>query len=188
MVKIAFICEGETEFIIVTSPSFRNFLQSNNLESVKEIDATGNGNLLRHNIIPFDEACKAAGAEKIIVLCDLENYPCFTERKQSIDSGLPHIHVIAKRQIEAWFLADKEVMSSLLKHNFSEADPEAIEVPFDRIDSLCKLHIQRGVGSSKIKFAKRMVGLGFDITKAANHTNCSSAKYFIDKVLSLKGD
>ena len=181
MVKIAFICEGETEFIVVTSPTFKNFLQSNNLESVKEIDATGNGNLLPHNIVPFDKACKAAGAEKIIVLCDLENYPCFTDRKQSIDSGLTHIHVIAKRQIEAWFLADSEVMSSLLKHNFNETYPEAIEVPFHRIDSLYQKHTQRGIGSSKLKFAKRMVRHGFDVTKAANHPNCSSAKYFIDK-------
>ena len=50
MVKIGFVCEGETEKLINESDRFRQFLFDNNCELLKVIDATGNGNLLPKHI------------------------------------------------------------------------------------------------------------------------------------------
>jgi hypothetical protein len=66
MVKVGFICEGETEKIIVDSADFKNILASKNLQLVNALDATGNGNLLPKNITPFIESLKDVGAEKTI--------------------------------------------------------------------------------------------------------------------------
>jgi hypothetical protein len=68
MVRIGFICEGETEKIIVESEGFRKGLLDLNLEFVKAIDATGNGNLLPKNIAAFIHNLEREGAEKVLIL------------------------------------------------------------------------------------------------------------------------
>jgi hypothetical protein len=45
--------------------------------------------------------------------------------------------------------------------------------------------IAKGTGGKK-KLINILLGLGIDIHQAAAHPNCPSAKYFIDKLSSLK--
>ena len=68
MVKIGFICEGVTEQILLQSDSFKQFLQSINLESVLVIDAKGAGNLLPHNISGYVARLEKEEAEQILIL------------------------------------------------------------------------------------------------------------------------
>ena len=86
MVKIGFICEGETEKIIVESENFQQFLLQNNFEFVNAIDATGNGNLLPKNIQPFIKILKDDGAEIIFILTDLDIDKCITNTKERINA------------------------------------------------------------------------------------------------------
>lgn len=186
MVKVAFICEGETEVVLVSSEQFKNYLSTLELENVLTIDANGNGNLLPVNINKHHDACIDKGAEHIIVLCDLENFPCYSERKQKLEAGLNHIHVIAKRKIESWFLADDLSMSALLRKNFHSDYSENIPDPINEINALCKTFLNRGIGISKVKFANKMLNLNFDIQRSAFHPNCPSANYFIKKIKALQ--
>ncbi len=79
MVKLGFICEGETEKIIIESLAFREFLLANNFQLVKAFDATGNGNLLPENITPMVKNLLDEGAEKIFIITDLDEDTCITK-------------------------------------------------------------------------------------------------------------
>jgi predicted regulator of Ras-like GTPase activity (Roadblock/LC7/MglB family) len=46
MVKVGFICEGETEKLIIESEAFKILLLKAGLQLILAIDAEGNGNLL----------------------------------------------------------------------------------------------------------------------------------------------
>lgn len=79
-------------------------------------------------------------------------------------------------------LADTEAMKSFLNvDNFIEELPECTEkMPQERIWELAIKYINRGIGSSKPMFVKKMLRLGFSIENSANHPNCPSAKAMID--------
>jgi hypothetical protein len=115
MVNIGFICEGETEKLIIESDRFKQFLFDNNCELIKVIDATGNGNLLPKNISPFIQILNDEGAQKIFILTDLDIDVCITQTKQRINAPDGVIVIIAVQQIESWFLADSETLSIILE-------------------------------------------------------------------------
>lgn len=116
MVKVGFICEGKTEKKIVESPKFQNYLSTIGVAAVGEIrDAGGNGNLLPQNLIKFVTPLREKGAEKIVIVTDLDQDACITLTKNRIDSGENRIVIVAVIQAEAWFLADSFTLSTLLK-------------------------------------------------------------------------
>ncbi len=182
MVKVGFICEGDTEKIIVSSTNFKNILASNNLELVKAIDATGNGNLLPKNIMPFIESLKDEGAENIFILTDLDTDLCITKTKERINAPNTIIVVISIKQIEAWFLADTSTLSKIFKTKFYIDLPEAENNPREKLKEIFIKETGRGFGDSKPRFAKWMVQEGFSILNAAQHPNCNSAKYLMNKL------
>ena len=70
---------------------------------------------------------------------------------------------------------------------FFETHPEeTLGMPWDRLKQI-GVSAGRGPGS-KVSFAKRFLRHhGFTIAAAAEHPNCPSARYFVDKVVNLGG-
>lgn len=189
MVKIGFVCEGFTEQILLLSENFQQFLASINLHLVNVINATGSGNLLPHNISGYIESLEKDGAEEIFIFTDLDNDICITKTKERIQAREKDIVIIAVKKIEAWFLANDSAMRILLSNSdFSYLFPENETEPFETINSLLVKHKGRGVGkksAGKIKLVHKLLELGFEITESAKHSNCYSAKYFIDKLTHI---
>ena len=185
MVKVGFICEGETEKIIVDSGDFKNILAANNLQLVNAIDATGNGNLLPKNINPFIESLKDDGAEKIFILTDLDKDVCLTKTKERISALETVIVVIAVKQIEGWFLADSATLSKIFAKDFLFEFPENENAPREKLREIFINEMGRGIIPSKPGFAKWFIKEGFSILKATQHPNCNSAKYLLSKLRHL---
>jgi hypothetical protein len=189
MVKVGFICEGFTEFILIQSPVFKEFLTEYNITLVNVINAQGAANLLPHNITAYIGLLEKAGAEKIIILTDLDADVCITKTKERIAARAEDIVIIAVKQIEAWFLACTSTMRLLLNNAvFTFEYPEEEENPFEKIHTLLIEHTGRGTGpkgAGKIKLVKRLLDLGLDLSQAAAHKACPSARYFIEKMKSL---
>ncbi len=173
MVKIGFICEGETEQILLLSDNFQLYLSSIHLHSVRVINACGSGNLLPHNINGYIESLEKAGADKIFILTDLDEDICISKTKARIKAREQDVVVIAVKKIEAWFLANNAGMQALLKNNhFTFPAPEAENNPFETINSLLVQHMGRGMGKTsagKIKLVKKLIEIGFQLPESANH-------------------
>ncbi len=182
MVKIGFICEGETEKIIVESENFQILLQENNLQLVNAIDASGNGNLLPKNIQPFIKILKDDGAEKIFILTDLDVDKCISKTKKRVNAPEGIVVIISVKQIEAWFLADSKMLSSIFKRNYAFENPEKETYPREKLKEIFLEKTGRGIGDNKPIFAKRMIRQGFSVLSATQHINCNSAKYFLEKL------
>lgn len=187
MVKMGFIVEGDTEKILLESQDFKNVITELKADYIPEIiNAEGNGNLLPKNIQKYISILLAKGATKIIVLTDLDNDSCVTETKNRINLHSDQICIVSKKKIESWFLADTEALKIFIASNITVFEnPEDIENPFDEIKRLKITKIGRGFVNSKRYLANAMVANGFSIIKAASHPNCSSAKYFINKLTEL---
>ena len=185
MVKVGFICEGDTEKLVIESPKFQELLKQLEIACVSPvIDAKGNGNLLPDKIEPFRTILMENGAEKIIVLTDLDQDSCITLTRNRIMEKENQAIIVSVKEIEAWFLADSITMSSLLRESFHTEQPEFESDAFHKIKTLSQEKTNRGIGT-KPRLAKRIIGLGFSVENAANHPNCPSAKYFIEKLKSV---
>ncbi len=185
MVKVGFICEGETEKIFIDSLNFKYILTANNLQLVNAIDASGNGNLQPKNIKPFIASLKDDGAEKFFILTDLDEDVCITKTKERIYAPEDVVVIIAVKQIEAWFLADSITLSNIFQKEFLFNYPENENNPFEKLKEIFVTHTNRGIGTSKPRFAKRMINEGFNILNAAMHTKCDSSKYLINKLILI---
>ncbi len=191
MVKIGFICEGATEAILLQSKAFQNILSTLNLYAVNVINADGCGNLLPHNIEGYIHSLERAGATKIVILTDLDTDACVTLTKERISARPQDIVIVARKQIEAWFLACTTSMQKLLNDTaFNFATPEQEANPFKTINNLLLNKTGRGLGlgqtGAKIRLIRRFLALNLDIQEAAKHPACPSARYLIDKLTSLK--
>lgn len=186
MVKVGFIVEGETEKLIIDSEGFQALLAELNIECVSEaINASGNGNLLPHNIIPFRETLKDLEAEYIIILTDKDNDACITMTRQRVTERENQIIIVAVQQIESWFLADSHTLSTMTEPDFVFEFPESESVPFETIGNLIVTKTGRGIGTRKTRFALNFLRNGFSFQRAAQHPNCHSAAYFLNKLHSL---
>lgn len=186
MVKVGFICEGDCEKFMLDSPAFQQILVDNNIQFVTAINAAGNGNLLPKYLENYRSLLKAQGAEKIFIIADLETDPCFTTAKSRIGALSGEIVVIARKQFEAWILADNNLMEFLTKEPGSSFEfPENEEVPFQTIRKIVLEKAGQGVGTTKTIFSKRAIHWGFSIENAAKHPNCPSANYFLNQLVAL---
>lgn len=186
MVKVGFICEGDCEKFMLDSEAFQQILVKNNIQFIGAINAAGNGNLLPKYLESFREVLKAKGAEKIIIVADLETDPCFTTAKARIAASPEDVVVIVRKQFEAWILADNNLMQFLTKElGYSFETPENEQVPFQAIREIVQLKTGQGVGPTKTIFCKRAIRWGFSIENAAKHPNCPSANYFLNQLVAL---
>lgn len=187
MVKLGIIAEGDTETTFLKyNQSFQLLLQNLNIELVKVIDGEGGG-LLSVSLINSKKAIlKDAGANKTIILTDLDELPDFETKKSQLDLSEIEAVIISRKAFEAWFLAETTCIRIAI--NLPEyycENPEEITNPFEEIK---RLSIQnrngRGYGSKPL-LAKKMNTLGFDILKVSTHINCPSALYFINKLKKI---
>ena len=188
MVKIGFICEGDTEQILLESSPFKQFLKSINIESLPVINAQGSGNLLPHNISPYITLLEKQGAEKIVIVTDLDEDVCITKTKQRISARPQDTVIVAVKQVESWFLACSFTMRAFLRQpGFSYSKPEDENIPFETVNNLMITHLGEGIGraAGKIKLINRLLDYGLDITQAADHSNCPSAQYFVNKLTEI---
>ncbi|WP_367154348.1 hypothetical protein [Methylomonas sp. HYX-M1] len=114
--------------------------------------------------------------------------PCISKRKEIIGNDNIDLVVIARKAIESWFLADTEAMKSWTKQGrFFEEYPEQMpSMPWGRLKEIGLQTIGRGPGSSKIAFADRFIKHhNFSVVRAAQHPNCPSAGYFVEKLKLL---
>ncbi len=190
MVKIGFLVEGDTEKKIILSDNFKSYCQSQNIEILPSIlPAKGQrGKDIFKNkekIDAYIQILRDNGAEYIFVIRDLEDLTCVVEAKNEIASDEVN-KIIVVKAIESWFLADTKAISSYLEQDSFYHDlPESIEKPFDYLKQQSIEIKKRGI-SDKLIFAGIILKNGFSIENAAKHPNCPSAKYFLEKLKSLK--
>jgi hypothetical protein len=185
VVKIGFIVEGASEKKVLDSVAFREFLKKEKIDFVADvIDAKGGGQMLPHNREKHVSRLKGKGATHIVILTDKENDPCFTSVKNRISPQKGEIVLISAKALEAWFLADSDTVSTILRKQFKFQSPENTDgKPYDAIKN--EFSKNGKDFDTKLILADRMIRNGFTIEKAAAHTNCPSAKYFLKKLKEL---
>lgn len=189
MVKLGFIVEGETEKVFIESQQFKNFATKHGLEICSPvIDANGGGNLLPDNIKESVLILQNASVDHIIILTDLEREPTVATVKTRLTSEHIQLIFVAVKAFEAWLLADTQALRKWLKNEdvFIESPETTPDMPWECLKALAKELNARGPGSNKRAFAKQMCQHhGFDLSHAADHPACPSAKEFHDELLKL---
>lgn len=183
MVNIGLVVEGHSEKIFVESDNFIDFCNSLNINIVDTYNASGNGNLCSTNIKPLLDNLKAkhTNIDITLVLADLDPEicaPCITRRKERIGNHADYI-VIARNAIEAWFLADNELLSNLFGTSISNQisiNCEQCENPFGKLKELNTTYNGRGLRNKK-QFIRRNIE-NLDLYRAAE--NSASAQYLIN--------
>lgn len=183
--KLAFIGEGDTDVMVIKSQKFQKILEDHGFDFVGARDAGGRGNLEKDNGI-VDSLVKDLlknGAEKIMIITDLETYPCISAAKDSIFTfSLRQEIIIISKALEAWFLADSNTLSKILRNERSYILPEkTINTPFDEIAQLF-IEVRLKPVKSKVRLTNRFIHHGFDLMNASNHPNCNSSRYLIRKL------
>jgi hypothetical protein len=183
LVKVAFIVEGATEKVLVDSSGFRAWCGLLGIEIAEPvIDAKGGGNLLPEYVDAYLDQLRGASPDKIVVMTDLETSPDpALVRERIAHAGLDHVF-IAVKAVEAWFLADSMALARWLERDHVETAPEETEgMPWNRLKELAVKFGVRGPGASKPVFAKRFTyQYGFELTRAAEHPQCPSARELRD--------
>ena len=190
MVTVGFVVEGASEKRLVESELFRKWLREDcNLEVVKPVVDAG-GKMDRDHIGAFVKNLKKiANPDKIVVLADLDpdnRVPCVEKRKELIGSQGIDLVAIARKAMESWFLADTEAMRRWLGDDtFCEVAPETLAgMPWDRLK---ELRDKKGSGpGTKVRFSKKFIRKHkFDVRRAAQHAQCPSARYFLERLCAL---
>ncbi len=193
MVTVGFVVEGASDKRLVENELFRKWLREDcNLKVVDPVvDATGNGNMCSRNIETFVKNLRMiANPNKVVVLADLDPdtcAPCVQKRKEIIGCQGIDLVVIAKKAMESWFLADTKAMHQWLGNDtFYETHPETLdEMPWDRLKKL-RTQKGRGPGATRLSFARKFIrDHGFDVRRAAEHSHCPSARYFVERLCAL---
>lgn len=190
MVKVGFIVEGGAEKIILESEKFKKFLEKCNIQTLGIFNAKGEGNfkVKSEKIVQFFKIFHDRKADHIVIWTDKEDDPCITCTLDSIYAfdQKKQINLISARALESWFLADSKALSRIFNKDFHHDSPEIIHrKPFDEIKDLFIEYTGRGISKSRNRLANKMISNGFSIKAAAQHPQCKSAKYFLDKLKSL---
>ena len=190
MVTVGFVVEGASEKRLVESELFRKWLREDcNLEVVDPVVDAG-GKMDSVHIRTFVRNLKKiANPDKMVVLADLDpdnRVPCVEKRKKLIGSQDIDLVAIAKKAMESWFLADTEAIRRWLDDDtFCEVNPETLTgKPWDRLREL-RDKKGRGPGTKGSFPRKFILRHGFDVRRAAQHANCPSANYFVERLCAL---
>ena len=185
--KLGFIVEGDTEKILLESADFLSFLERLSLDYVPQvINAQGNGNFLPKHRESYSQILQDRGANLIIILTDLDEDKCITLTKQRIDPGPIERVFISVKAIEAWFLADSIAMQSLLGDpRLHQAGVESISQPYEHMRTLAQQKTGRGLPEKPVLARRLSRQHGFSIPRAAQHPDCHSARYFVQKLEEL---
>lgn len=185
MVKIGLIVEGDSERIVLKHEWFTDFLLKNDIELAGDvINLGGKGNLNTARMETQVQLLRDQGAERVFVLRDMDDAPCLTAVKQEVYQASDVKVCVAVKELEAWFLADSETLTTIFQVDFMFSFPEIENSPLETLKRLRLQHQKTGISDKKL-FAKMMVREGFTIERAAAHPNCPSARYFLTKLTEL---
>ena len=115
--------------------------------------------------------------------CPLETIKKRTKKIKGYKKPSNHIFVIAIKEIESWFLADKSAMKKLKIAN--NRNPEKVKEPYEKLEALLNKNKKRKISIGKPAMAKKFIDAGFSIENATKNQNCTSAKYFLKKLKEL---
>ncbi len=187
MVKVGFICEGQTEEIILKSEKFQKLLKKLNLVFVKSINVKGNGQLLPKNILGYSKQLK--GAWKIFILTDSDKVSVEKVYERIKPDPKLHILVVAVKKIESWFLSNNDALQKIAGITYSDyiqqvksskplpSNVEELGNPFDQLKNIMTENIKvRAL--DKLDVANMFINNDFDIQKS----DCESAQFFIKKL------
>ncbi len=197
MVTIGFLVEGDSEAILLKSDSFQAYLHSLNLVCNTDLvinaksksylyHPTGDFSKLELRVSGWLLSLEDKGAEKIFILLDMDNSDAsYTIFKSKVCSRPVDIIIVAKQELEAWYLADTIALRKFLAADIDAIlHPENYLEPLEELKKLRLLYQKRGVSDKKV-LTKNMLANGFSLESAAIHPNCPSATYFRDKLLSV---
>lgn len=185
MVKIGLLVEGHCEEMILSSDAFTRFLTDCGLKLVDRIiNVRGKNNLNTSVAHSQAQILRDQGAQWIVVLRDLDELENKEAARKEVIDGDDVLVYVAIKELEAWFLADSETISKIFKTNFFHEWPEQEVKPIDHLKALSMRYRDRGI-DDKRKFTNLMLNNGFTVENAANHPNCPSARYFLDKLKTL---
>ena len=114
--------------------------------------------------------------------------PCIKKRKAIIGMEGIDLVAIARKALKSWFLADTEAMRRWAGcHKFFEPYPEATEgMPWERLKEIgSRTSTGRGPGKNKVIFERKFIRRHFRIKRAAEHPDCPSARYFVERLRAL---
>ena len=186
MVKIGFVVEDDAMRLIIESTAFTQFLESLGIEPVGVFSADGR-DWFRHKnekIKSFMMIFQQREADFIYFLMDLEADSCITISKDKIYKYTDNqVSIIVVKAIESWFLADSKTLSSIFNQEYYYSNPELMEAaPFDILREEFISLTGRGIGKRRNLHTKMMISNGFSVVNSASHTECRSAKYFINSL------
>ncbi len=182
MVRLGIICEGESETIILNGENFKNLLNSYNIALIS-VQETGSINQFFEDRFESHRAFMLTlGVDFIIALIDLDKEPCLVVHKNKVNIIENEVVVVAVKEFESWYLADSDALYRAFNKEICVINPESIQEPLKEI---VVINNGKGFGGSKPFLAKKMLRANFSIENAANHPNCPSARYFINKLQSL---
>ncbi len=189
MVKVGFVVEGSSEKRLIDSANFHALCASYGIEICKPIIVIGGIGDGGCDITGFIRDCRSqAHPDQVLVLVDLENAPCFQECKANL-GGIETADtiVIARRTLEAWFMADIEAFARWVQGKISIPFPELEQNNFALLKTLEKILDIRGPGVNHESFAKTMLNSKYDFSleRAARHPHCPSAQYFLTALQRL---
>jgi hypothetical protein len=180
MVKVSFIVEGDVEKILVDALGSW-FKEKGIMKVGPVINVRGGGNLCPNNLNVYIDQAKVYHPQKILILTDLECDTCVTQTKKRVGDCDECVVIVARKAIEAWFLADTVLLENLFKGRVERIEePEKTDsMPFDILRQLLIERTGRGV--SKKMLARQSVKY-FSPERAASHPNCQSVAYFVRKI------
>ena len=186
MVKIGFVVEDDAMRLVIESMSFTHIIESLGIESVGVFSADGR-DWFRHKnekINSFMMIFQQSGADYIYFLMDLEDDSCITLSKKKIYKYSDNqVSIVVVKAIESWFLADSQTLSSIFNQEYYYSNPELMDAtPFDTLREEFIRLTGRGIGKRRNLHTKMMISNGFSVVNAASHTDCRSAKYFINSL------
>jgi hypothetical protein len=182
MVKVGFVVEGPSEKRLIDSANFQDLCTNVGLEVCRPIIVIGGVGDGGRDITGFIRDCRhQAKPEKVLVLVDLENAPCFQVCKEKLGgSTTADAVVIARRTLEAWFMADAEAFAQWTQDKICIPFPELEQDNFLLLAELAKTLGIRGPGVNHDSFARTMNNkYNFSLERAALHPHCPSAAYFL---------
>ncbi len=176
MVKVGFIVEGTSDFIILKSDKFQKLLRYKlNLVSDESLIRIAKSRpFMMKYLKDLTGSLEKEDVDYLFILVDQDDNECPMETKQKLIGYRDnshynkafHIYIVMTRELEAWFLADDN-----LKFKY-EGQPEEILNPSDVVAE------QLGT-SSHVKIANRIKDK-FSIKRASK--NAPSAKRFLEKL------
>jgi hypothetical protein len=174
VVKVGILCEGESETILLNSDHFKNWLKEHNLDLVEPRVVGSKNQYWKERLESHIAILKDLGVDRILILVDLDDDKCITSTKQMILNPTNCDVIVCVKEFENWYLADTSALTRLLKKEIL-----SIEEPVDKI---IELNNGKGFGGSKPRLAMKMRNNEFSFENAANHPNCPSAAYFLNKL------